>query len=941
MKKVMHSSFKTVTLTLLTLLFIGSLITVKQTLFIPSLEKSFDLRSMKLPKEIRQLQRSDYMNMLLRDPKTGEIPKYIRAKELSFSKELKTNPKYKSLAAEYDIYKFVQSGPYDVGGRTRAIALDINNSSNLVAGGVSGGIWKSTDGGNTWDLKTPDFQNLAVTSIAQNPVSGKTNEWYAVTGEFLGSSAAARLGSAFHYGTGVYKSDDNAETWYQLDISDNGNKTVWDSEYDFMTRIVVSPTTGSVFFSNNGDGIFKSDDGGATVELVLGDIADFYHSDVAVATNGDLLAILATGNDSSPTIASYPGIWRSTDDGQTWQDVTPSNFPTTHARSIATFAPSAPHIAYVLTNAKNAPRLFHFDFDAGTTADRTNNLPNFGSPAGDVNLQGGYNMAIAIKPDDPEFVLIGATNLYRSFDGYQTVTAPSSPTSTDRDKHWIGGYRNTNTGYSLYSNHHPDQHAIIFVPDNPNAVYSAHDGGISFTNNILDTQVSWQDKNDGYFITQFYTVSFQRKETNGLILGGTQDNGSPFFVSGNSAIPSDDLSSGDGSYAFIGSSKLYTSSQNGYVLRYAIDPNTKFPTIAEAWVHPSAASNQFFIHPFAVDPINETTMYYPDGTNLFRNMQAGTLSNASPSGTTTGWDMITNNPIAEDGTKITALAVSTTPEDILYFGATDTRRPASIKSAVYRITNASTAQSIIQKKLFSTLPAGSFIHDFGINEANANELLVGFSNYNIDGIQYSNDGGQTFTSVTGNLSGNTQNPGPSVRSVAIINVKRSTVYIAGTSIGLFATETLYENNTVWIQQSPDVLGNSIVAALDSRDSDGKVIAATHGRGAFLGTPDELVSITDNRVEIPVRTILNQNYPNPFNPVTQISFTLSTTGSVTLNVYDLNGKKVSTLLNNENRTAGNHTITFNGRNLASGTYFYRIDVSGDVAFTQTRTMTLIK
>ena len=83
--------------------------------------------------------------------------------------------------------------------------------------------------------------------------------------------------------------------------------------------------------------------------------------------------------------------------------------------------------------------------------------------------------------------------------------------------------------------------------------------------------------------------------------------------------------------------------------------------------------------------------------------------------------------------------------------------------------------------------------------------------------------------------------------------------------------------------------------------------------------------------------LSQNYPNPFKPSTNINFTLPATSQVQLTVFNLLGQKVATLVN-ERRTAGNHTVQFDARSLASGVYFYQLQ-AGD--FTLQRKMTLIK
>ena len=89
---------------------------------------------------------------------------------------------------------------------------------------------------------------------------------------------------------------------------------------------------------------------------------------------------------------------------------------------------------------------------------------------------------------------------------------------------------------------------------------------------------------------------------------------------------------------------------------------------------------------------------------------------------------------------------------------------------------------------------------------------------------------------------------------------------------------------------------------------------------------------------PFEFALDQNYPNPFNPTTKISFTLASTADVTLEVYNLLGQKVATLLQNEKMTAGKYTQTFNAGSLASGMYFYRISTP---TFVKSRKMMLIK
>lgn len=103
--------------------------------------------------------------------------------------------------------------------------------------------------------------------------------------------------------------------------------------------------------------------------------------------------------------------------------------------------------------------------------------------------------------------------------------------------------------------------------------------------------------------------------------------------------------------------------------------------------------------------------------------------------------------------------------------------------------------------------------------------------------------------------------------------------------------------------------------------------------------NELITSIDNvNLDSPKSIQLIQNYPNPFNPSTQISFSLTKADNVTLAVYDVTGRLVENLASNKSYSAGNHTLTFNASNLASGIYIYQLKT--DVAV-MTKMMTLIK
>lgn len=94
--------------------------------------------------------------------------------------------------------------------------------------------------------------------------------------------------------------------------------------------------------------------------------------------------------------------------------------------------------------------------------------------------------------------------------------------------------------------------------------------------------------------------------------------------------------------------------------------------------------------------------------------------------------------------------------------------------------------------------------------------------------------------------------------------------------------------------------------------------------------DPTMDVEERGEAVPEAFSLAQNFPNPFNPSTQISFTLAKSSKVTLEVYDVLGRQVATLINGDLRSAGRHEMQFNASDMASGVYFYRLTADQKVA-----------
>ena len=867
--------------------------------------------------------RSDYFFKMLRDPATNSIPRNIRLKELEFAKKIPKHNKglFKTNALTFE---WKEAGPNDVGGRTRALAVDRMNSNIIIAGGASGGIWKSEDAGVTWDLKSEPSQQLNVTYVVQDPGNGRENIWYYTSGEFDNTIGDNINRSVTLVGSGIFKSTDNGDTWNLIQSA--GNPVAIDTPYDFVSKIVISPTTGSIFISSNLFGVLRSTDEGSSFQLSLGDQPnDHNYVEVDVAADGTLLATLSDGQNFNSQ--NSPGIYISMNDGVDWTDITPDGYDTP-SRAVVAFAPSNNEIAYVWADFEGINGFYKINGDDGTIEDRSNNLPDCGGPVGNLDTQGSYNMILEVKPDDENFVILGGTNLFRSTDGFATP-------ANSAIENWIGGY-DIDNDISLYNGQHPDQHSLFFDPDNPDKLWSGHDGGLSFIEDINTSgqRLSWVNKNNGYNVTQFYHLSIARGADDTRIVGGTQDNGSPYFTfDGNTTSASGDVSSGDGAFSYIGTNFLYSSSQSAGIIRLALDQNGTPRGDQWASVRPVGLQNALFIHPYIVDPNNEDIMYTPDGNKLWRNNSLSTITNQDQNGTDEGWTdlgVVLSDPNSDYF--ISALTVSNTPANILYMGLTNLFG----ESKVIKLENSNTATSGFEDVSIPNPPNGAYLTNIAVNPTDANEIVVVFGNYNVISIYYSADGGQNYSEVDGNLEGEISNPGPSIRAATILPFNNEKAYLIATSTGVYSTQTLNGSSTVWIQEGSDVIGNVVCAHLTSRVSDGMVAVASHGRGIFTGSAQEVTGINSEE-QIPSSFILEQNYPNPFNPETAISYRLAISSYVTIKVYDAIGNEVTTLVNGI-KQPGNHKVNFSANGLASGVYYYSLSAGG---LNQTKKMVMLK
>jgi len=884
-----------------------------------------------------------YRWMRLRNPETNRIPRDIRSKELAFANGLKQSSPSKAAS-------WSPLGPANIGGRSRAVSYDRTDGSTILAAGVSGGMWRTTDGGQTWTRTFTKSQRPNVTTTTQDPRVGKSNTWYAGTGEYYGS-ASTTVGPTFYKGDGIYKSTDGGETWAQLS-STTSEETDFDSVFDYVYQIRVDPsnaTQDEVYAATYG-GIQRSTDGGSTWTTVLNGLSGAQTSvtDLAITSDGIVYATMSGDGDTR-------GIYRSPD-GTSWVEITPSGWPSgqnTYGRTVVAVNPSdetevwflshAPGYGPIGADGQGNPIghiLWQYDNDAPegerwtdfsdylpTRGDNEDNVSD-GKYTGDFNSQRGYDLLTSVHPSDPSKIFVGGRNLWR-------LDVSGSADGADT---WIGGYTYQNDSFAHYNppgsdRQHPDQHTLAFHPTNADRMLVGSDGGVHET---LDNRatgdggVTYNSLNDGYVTTQFYQVCLNPDATDDVIMGGMQDNGTWGVSTTSTSNDWSNFFSGDGAECEIANRQSdagivrYPSSQNGRVVQGIFVDGS---LVSSNSATPPGAFNQLFIHPFELDPADPTVMYYPGGSSLWRN----TSMESTPS---SGWTELSD--ATPTGYLITSLRASVSnAEHVLYYGGTDADGDNTAEPArLFRVDNAATVSpsNFTRVELGAgTFPNGGYVSDIAVDPTDSDKILVAISNYEVTSLFYSDDGGQSWTDVEGTLGGQT---GPSIRSVEILPqpALNQTTYYAATSVGLYSTTAL-SNGTTWIQEGQGSIGNVVVDDIEARNEDGRVLAGTHGNGVYTSTVTVPVELADFDVVAKER-------------VAELTWTTSSETNnagfrITHRYRDGKAEKIGFVEGNGTTTQA-HTYRYRTDDLSPGPHTFRlrqVDTDGTSNQLETQTITI--
>jgi hypothetical protein len=720
-----------------------------------------------------------------KDLTTGEIPReaYFKAIEMTKRKqeEVWNNPTQSRGAISRA--RWLDRGPNNIGGRTRSLLIDKNDTTRrtIWAGSVGGGLWKTTNINATtprWEKADDYLASLAVGALAQNPTNPQI--MYAGTGEAYNNIDAQP-------GLGIFKTTDGGKNWSLLRSTDSRIATGsggGGGRFNYCQDLLVL-SNGDVF-SASSTGLYRSQDGGTTFVKVLGSgtpgFANDKFYDVQVSSTGAIYACTNLDVYKSTT-GGASGSWVSLAQDRT------NGFPPQWDRIEMAVSRSNPDVIYVIGALGGAGTPVYKTTDGGLTW-RLIGTPT--APAGGdfTNGQAWYDLDIAVDPNNANRVMVAGIGILLSENG-GTVWSHINP---------LGGYPFT-------ADIHPDNHVILFDETDSRTIYFGNDGGVYRTTNGTSTAAAMRSfaKNQDYNVTQYY--GGEMHPTKQLFIAGAQDNGT-HIMEGGGANPGRAVRGGDGFLACIDQTDpnyMICSSQFG---------SWGLSTNGGASFSGGLATNAEFLTPADIDDNTHIAYLQTGNADLYRwNLATGASQLVDLVGFTANSGTATRVVNSID----LIYADPNTPNRI-YIGAA---------GILYYIDNANVGTSFTPTVVRNF---GGAISGIDFERGNSNHILVSISNYGVANSIWELKNG-VWTGVEGTAVANNLPDMPV--HWPIFNPKNPTQAMIGTELGVWTTELLDGANTVWLPPVPR-LGAPITRfeRLQSRVSDNLVAGFSHGRGVF-------------------------------------------------------------------------------------------------------------
>ncbi len=439
-------------------------------------------------------------------------------------------------------------------GRLNCVAFHPTNMNIIYIGAPSGGLWKTTNGGNSWVSLT---DNLAVIGISSIVIDYTNPEIiYIATGDGDATDT---------YSIGILKSTNGGQSFQTT-----GLNYLVESQRS-ITKIIINPVNPKTLFAATSAGVFRSFNGGDTWDNTLsGKTVDLAYKP------GDTNIIYASTNNN---------FYKSYNGGEDFFYKAVS-FITNTSRIQLAVSPANPNYVYLVAGNYSDQGFagVYRSNNSGETFSTRSTTPNIldwsidGSGAGG---QAWYDLAIVASPTNAEEIYVGGVNIWKSTNGGINWAL---------NAHWYGGGQKPKV--------HADIHALKYNPSN--VLFACSDGGISTTSNGGS---NWSDKNNTLSIAQIYKMSISLTQP-ATILTGWQDNGSNLYRNNNWY----QVYGGDGMECLVDYTNpniFYTTTPNGVIHR-TDDGGNNFTTISGFITGQESGS---WVTPYIIHPTNPHTIY--------------------------------------------------------------------------------------------------------------------------------------------------------------------------------------------------------------------------------------------------------------------------------------------------------------------------------------------
>jgi photosystem II stability/assembly factor-like uncharacterized protein len=725
-------------------------------------------------------------------------------------------------------------------GRINCIAFHPTNPSTFFAGVAQGGLWKTTNNGQSWMQLT---DNLPITRVSDIAIDANNpNTMYISLCDFEYIGVSLKLNGRkrnTHYGLGVYKTTDGGLTWQPTGLTFQ----LTQGDASLIRKIIVNPQNSNSVVACGASGMFTSSNGGATWTHIL----DSLFWDMVPDPVSPNILYAATGwiqnaNDGNAAI------YKSTDFGQTWTMLNTAIPSSGFVQRVKlAVAPSNPNYIYAITvDANNGFFGFYKSTDAGLTwqfAPPLLNILTYNDGIG-TGGQGNYDLGLMVDMQNPLRVITGGINVWVSNDGATTFNPAS---------HWTTSY-----GPSI----HADIHSIDVHPLTGD-IYVSSDGGLYRTSNLISQSWAaaiggvpwptvWTKLNSGMQVTSFYRLS-SSKNANGKLMAGAQDNASFFYSNGvwNTIMGGDGMDNyidPQNDMFVIGSSQYgnFNQSYDEGLTNFFINPNINGE--AAEWTTPLIAD------------YNQSGVLYAGYENVVQSTDNGD-----------SWNVISNFPVPAFGrNEISALAVAATNSNVLY-AARRVRYEFNIPGSVFMSLNGGNSWNNVT----SGLPDSLYYTSVEINNANAATAYVSLGGL-VAGIKVfkTTNNGNTWQNISFNL--------PNLPVNCIKSLPAGNAILAATDVGLYL---LYSGSSTWLNVSAG-LPNVILSDIEINQALDKIYVSTFGRGIW---ESQLSAITGLKEEIK-NTADFDLYPTPSNG--DITIQLNENGAnIQLEIVDIMGRSV--------------------------------------------------